>query len=259
MSKKVRIFRILLSLILMSFMIFSMSACSTVSEKIGEIKGDGISVEEGWTIHEDGSFVYAAVLENTTEDKILKSGVIHVKALDEEGNDICVSDLDPGIKYFGNLHPGEKTAVIVDSYNNDGTLFSGIPVKFEYYIYETKWEKESELPYISVEDAERFSTNGYTNNYSFTINNSSDIDFDWKKIKDEQNINTLNCYICEIIRNDEGKIVGGSELYNYIYEEETGYPVIGAGEETSTEAGGSLENSLFESNENYELYVRWTP
>ena len=239
-------------------MIFSMTACSKVSEKVSELKGEGISVEEGWTIHEDGSFVYAAVLENTTEDKILKSGVIHVRALDEEGNDLCVSSLDPGINSFGNLYPGEKTAVVVDSYVNDETLFSGTPVKFEYSIYETKWVKESELPYISIKDAERIATNGYTNIYSFTLKNNSDIDFDWKKIKDEQNMYTLNCYVYEIIRNGEGNIVGGSQLDTYIYEEETGYPVIGAGEETSTEAGGALETSLFESNENYELYVRWT-
>lgn len=243
-----------LSIFLTFLLIFSLTSCS--SEYTGGSSTDGVSIEDGWTINEDGNFVYAVVLENTS-DKVLKKGTIFLKALDKEGNVLNLKG--EGSNWFGNVYPGEKTAFILDSFvsdENGSSLFKDVPVSFEYELRGTDWGDSSKLPDISIIDSDKIDTYGYTNCYSFTLKNNSDIDFDWQEVIDNSNNADYLFDVYEIIRNDEGKIVGGSCLYLYLYEK-NGYPFISAGEEISTEGSGYLENTVFENNDNYELITRW--
>jgi len=215
------------------------TGCSAVKDAVGG-STDGLEVEDGWTIHDDGNFEYAVILTNNT-DKTLKKALIRLRGYDEEGNILNDPQLDPGWNQFGILYPGDKAAFVMfsrDQYREDGSsMWPQTPVKFDYTISGVLWGDTKE-PRLTAAGSELLEDN-YNSVYRVTIRNSGTEDFDWQKLKDSESETLDHIYIYEIRRDADGKIIGGSEMYFEEFEGSGSYPVIPAGGEITTVVTGS--------------------
>ncbi len=243
---------------MMLILAVSLSSCSKIDEAkkaIEDSKTAGVKVEDGWTINDNGEFMYVAVVENTT-DKTITKGELHLEGLDAEGNVLNDKDIDPGLFTIGTIFPGEKAMYMICSANNgeDGnSLWPETPTEFRYEVSDIVLG-ETDRPHITIEDAERIITNGDSYIYKLTLKNNSEKDFDWQQLYD----NNGNLEINELLRDGDGKIIGMVTLWPDEYEQSGKYPVIPAGGEITTEAymGEFVELPLSEV-ESQEVIITW--
>lgn len=243
---------------MMLILAVSISSCSKIDEAkkaLDDSKTAGVEVEDGWTIKDNGEFMYVAVVENTT-DKTITKGNIHLVGLDEEGNVLNDPDVDPGINTMGTIFPGEKAMYMICSANNgeDGnSLWSRTPATFRCEVSEIVWG-ETDQPHITIENAERIMTNGDSYYYKLTLKNNSEEDFDWQQLRDNYGDLEIN----EVLKDVDGKIIGMTILWPDEYEQSGSYPVIPAGGEITTEAyvGEFVELPLSEA-ESREVMITW--
>lgn len=208
----------------------------------GAEKDEGVSIEEGWTIRDDGSaYTYAVVIENTTEDKIIRKVNVNVDALDPDGNIIEKKEDYKGAYYMiGPIWPGRKgtftmpyTEIDDEVFNEWDEMPSGFSIKAnvtERTPIESSGadDLEKASPDIEVVSAEEIFNDGETAEYWITLKNNGKYDCE----ADFTGANSAIPDLSVIFRNEDGEITGSGIP---LIEMEGDILAISAGEEVSVD------------------------
>lgn len=249
-SMKKRFIILLAALLVLSISLSGCSAINSAKESVEASKNAGIDVDGGWTINDDGTYSFAFVITNTTEDKVAARILYHVDALDEEGNRIPYTDSfynsgDPLL--LKQLMPG-KSYVECSWVTDPGTenMFEKTPASFECTVEDISWSDAAAAPVLDITDVQAEVTDDIFagpddgplelkgmpvvwTSYSVTLKNNGQEDFTWSDMGEGYGL-----FIYVIFRDGDGNIMGGIEAFD---EDGRSGGTIAAGEELVLKMG----------------------
>lgn len=208
----------------------------------GAVKDEGVRIEEGWTIRDDGgAYTYAVVIENTTEDKIIMRVNVSADALDPDGNIIeKKEDYKDTYIPIGPIWPGRKGAFAVPYTESDDEVFNEwdeMPSGFSIKANVTERtpldssgtdDLEKASPDIEVVSAEEVFNDGENAEYWITLKNNGKYDCEADFTSADGALPNLSV----VFRNEDGEITGAGIP---IIEMEGDILALPAGEEVSVD------------------------